>query len=174
MKNFKKSLFVFATTGALLFGATTNTFAVTPQYHSWVPKIPEITWDSLSDESKDIINDVVNDAVGDIDFDINALSIPTIREATYHHGKFFYDRTRLQIRWDEVIDADHYEVRVVKSDGTSRIYETFNTSLFVYCGSDNFITECVRSGKVEVRACNGDMLSKWSSKKTISCNSFHR
>lgn len=175
MKNFKKSLFVLTTTGALLFGTTTNAFAVTPQYrYSWVPKIPEISWDSLSDESKDIINDAVGDVISGIDFNINTLSIPEINEATYHHGRYFYDRTRLQIRWEKVINADYYEIRIVKTDGKSKIYKTSNTSLFLYCGSDDFITECVRSGKVEVRSCNVDTKSEWSTPKTISCNSFHR
>lgn len=169
----KKKIIAMITATVMTIGMTTTAFAVTPQYHSWVPKIPTITWDSLSDESKEIINDAVKDIVGNIDFDVT-LSSPKISEATYHHGRYFYDGTRLQIRWGKVTDADHYEVRVTKIDGTSKVYKTTNTSLFVYEGSDDFITGCVRSGKVEVKAYGDNCYSAWSDPETITCNSFHR
>lgn len=169
----KKKIIAIAAGTIMTIGMTTTAFAVTPQYHSWVPKIPSITWDSMSDESKEIINDAVSDIIEDIDFEINVLSSPTISEATYHHGRFFYDKTRLQIRWEKVTNVDYYEVRVTKADGTSNVYITSDTSLFIYEKTDDFITGCIRSGKVEVRDCKGDIKSTWSKAKTISCNSFH-
>lgn len=172
----KKKIIAVIMVMTMTLGTSTTVFAVTPQYHSWVLNVPEITWDSLSDESKDIIDNVVKDIVGNIDFDtVNKLSTPVITEATYHHGRCFYDKTRLQVRWDKVTDAEYYEIRITKKDGVSKIYKTKNTSIFIYekSNEDDFIIGCVRSGKVEVRACNDSESSAWSDAKTITCNRFH-
>lgn len=169
----KKKIISMITATIMTIGMTTKVLAVTPQYHSWVPQIPIITWDSLSDESKEAISDAVSDVLEDIDFNIEILNVPNITQATYHHGRYFFDKTRLQVRWDNISEVDHYEICVTKSNGESKTYNTSNTALFIYEGSDDFISECIRGGTVEIRACKEDTKSGWSESKTISCNSFH-
>ena len=172
MKN-KKVISVIAAI-IMSFAITTNAFGVTQQYHSWVPKIPEITWDSLSDESKDIINQIVNDTLEDNNSDKKTLRTPKISESIYHHSRFFWDSTRLQIRWNEIENADYYEVEIIKTNGNKQTYTSDYNSLIV--NKDEFINECIRSSKVRVRACSNNNFdnSNWSESEIVSCNSLHR
>ena len=111
-----------------------------------------------------------------IDIDISGTNLdkPQIEKAIFYHKKLYFNRARLQVCWDKLDKAKYYEVKVIKKNGDSKIYKTSNTSLFVYEKSDDFITECVRSGKVKVRAINDKAESDWSDAITISCNSLHR
>lgn len=168
MKKRKIMAILIMATVTMASGLTAH--AVTPQYHSWVPDIPNITWDSLSDESKDVINGVVDDVINSFKLDK-----PVVTESIYRHERVFWDPERLQINWNEVDGAEYYKVKVIKKDGSYKIYETKSTTLSLKKGSDDFITSCVRSGSVQVMACNdnGFNNSDWSDKKTISCNALH-
>lgn len=168
MKN--KKIIATLISASLIALSGANAYAATPQYHSWVPDIPNITWDSLSDESKDVINNVVNDVIKKY-----KLETPEVTKAIYRHERIFWDPERLQIEWNEVDGAEYYKVKVVKKDGTCKVYETENTYISVKPEEDDFVISCIRSGHVQVMACNdsGFNNSEWSDKKTISCNSLH-
>ena len=164
MRKIKKVTAVLLT-GAMLAGANVSTYAVTPQYR---PPKTDFT-------IEDIINAVENYLKEHpIDIDIDKIDAPEITEAIYRHSKAFYEDTRLQARWSEVENADHYEIKITKTNGDSKTYTSNYESLTVNEGSDNFIIDCVRSGKIKVRAvsANGNY-SNWSEEKTISCNSLH-
>ena len=176
MKKHMKKVVSILLAVVMIFGISTTVSAVTPQYHSWVPKI-DLSGITLPDSVKSDINDMVDDWLDDHPIEISVLSKPSVTEANYRHQKVFYDKARLQIRWNKVEGAEYYKIKVTKKDGTYKEYTTTNTSLFVYSGSDNFITDCVRSGNVQVMACNnsdGVYNSSWSASKTITCNSLHR
>lgn len=170
----KKKLVTIALMGALIIGAELPVHAVTPKWKNPVPDIPKIHI-TVPESIKDMIDEMVEDYFNRNPIEIETTETPKITQAIYRHGQSFYDKTRLQVRWEEVPEADHYEIRVTKKNGESKIYKDSDTALFVYEGSDDFITECVRSGSVEIRAYgkNG-VYSTWSAKKTISCNSFHK
>lgn len=177
MKRLKKTLgLVLAST--FIIGSSTTVFAVTPQWKNPVPKIPDISNIEIPDSVKDKINSAVNDYLKDhpLDLDdIEFLSTPNVTSAKYVHSNYFWNRNRLQINWDKVDKAKYYEVKVTKTDGTSKTYTSYNTSLFVYKDDDDFITDCVRSGSVKVRACGENVgSSMWSDAKTITCNALHR
>ena len=170
----KKKLVTIALMGALIIGAELPAHAVTPQWKNPVPDIPEIHI-TVPESVKDMIDEMVEDYFNRNPIEIETTETPKITQAIYRHGQSFYDKTRLQVRWDKVNNADYYEIRVTKTNGESKMYKTSNTSLFVYEGSDDFVQDCIRSGSVEIRAYgkNG-VYSTWSAKKTISCNSFHK
>ena len=177
MKRLKKTLgLVLAST--FIIGSSTTVLAVTPQWKNPVPEIPDISNIELPDSLKDKINSVVEDYFKDhpLDFgDIEFLDAPNVTFAKYVHSNYFWNRNRLQINWDKVDKAKYYEVKVTKTDGTAKTYTSYNTSLFVYKDDDDFITDCVRSGSVQVRACGENIgSSMWSDAKTISCNALHR
>lgn len=157
----------------MVLGVRINTFAVTPRWKNPVPDIPEIHI-TVPESIKDKIDEMVKDYFNRNPIEVETTETPKITQAIYRHGQSFYDKTRLQVRWDRVNNADYYEIRVTKTNGESKMYKTSNTSLFVYEGSDDFVQDCIRSGSVEVRAYgkNG-VYSIWSDKKTISCNSLH-
>lgn len=170
----KKKLVTIALMGTLIIGAGLPVRAVTPQWKNPVPDISEIHI-TIPESIKDMIDEMVEDYFNRNPIEIETTKTPKITQAIYYHKKLFFNRARLQVQWEEVPEADHYEIRVTKKNGELKIYKDSDTALFVYEGSDDFITECVRSGSVEIRAYgkNG-VYSTWSAKKTISCNSFHK
>ena len=157
----------------MVLGVRINTFAVTPRWKNPVPDIPEIHI-TVPESIKNKIDEMVKDYFNRNPIEVETTETPKITQAIYYHKKLFFNRARLQVQWEEVPEADHYEIRVTKKNGESKIYKDSDTALFVYEGSDDFITECVRSGSIEIRAYgkNG-VYSAWSDKKTISCNSLH-
>lgn len=157
----------------MVLGVRINTFAVTPRWKNPVPDIPEIHI-TVPESIKDKIDEMVKDYFNRNPIEVETTETPKITQAIYYHKKLFFNRARLQVQWEEVPETDHYEIRVTKKNGESKIYKDSDTALFVYEGSDDFITECVRSGSIEIRAYgkNG-VYSAWSDKKTISCNSLH-
>ena len=105
--------------------------------------------------------------------EIETTKTPKITQAIYYHKKLFFNRARLQVQWKK------FQRPTITRSGSQRRMENqrfirFRHGMFVYEGSDDFITECVRSGSIEIRAYgkNG-VYSAWSDKKTISCNSLH-
>ena len=154
-------------TGMMIAGASATAYAVTPQYR---PPHTDFTIEEVVNAVKDYLKE------HPIDTDISGTKLdkPQIVQAIFYHKKLFFNRARLRVRWEAVLKADHYEIRITKKNGESKIYKDSDTALFIYEDSDSFMTDCVRSGKVEVRACgkNGTY-SSWSEKTTISCNSLH-
>lgn len=177
MKKSKKFLSLVLV-GTFIIGSSTTVLAVTPQWTNPIPEIPDISNIELPDSVKDKINSAVNEYLKDHPLDLDGiefLSTPKVTSAKYVHSNYFWNRNRLQITWDKVDKAEYYEVKVTKTDGTSKTYTSDNTSIFVYKDDDDFITDCVRSGSVQVRACGENIgSSMWSDAKTISCNALHR
>ena len=159
MKKIKKLAAVLLT-GVILSGASVNTYAVTPQYR---PPHTDFTIDEIVDAVKDYLKDNP----------IRLVDSPQITKSIYYHKKLFFNKARLQIEWKEVEKAENYEVEITKKNGESKVYKSNHNSLFVYEKSDDFITGCVRSGKVRVRAIKNGLKSDWSKEATISCTSLH-
>lgn len=108
----------------------------------------------------------------------NVLSAPKITQAIYCHKNSAYSGfdNHLQILWDEIEDADNYEVEITKADGAVDTYTTDGPCLYektdcpkVYMAETNTWT----SATVRVRALSDDDASDWSDSVTISCNAFH-
>ena len=81
---------------------------------------------------------------------VETTETPKITQAIYYHKKLFFNRARLQVQWEEVPEADHYEIRVTKKNGESKIYKDSDTALFVYEGSDDFVQDVHKK-----RQCRG-------------------
>lgn len=145
--------------GVMIVGTGTQVFAVTPRMDtSWVPKIPTITIDPGT----------LQDSISQL----NLVQAPEITQAVYYHGSSFFNRARLQVRWDEVEGADSYEIKVTKKDGTSKTYTKTSTSLFAYKDYDEFIDGCMNGATVQIRTVTGDgSYSSWSDEETVGCNS---
>lgn len=177
MKNAKKRALLSVLLAGTILGTSMTAFAATPSYkplseygYTGVPNIKIV----LPDSVKESINKQVQESVKDLD--IKFLDTPEITECRYIHGKAFYDKNRLQIRWDEVEDATSYEIVVTKKDGDKHTYTSNYNSLIVEKGKDKFMTDCVMGGTVKVRAVKDDgaMYSLWTEEDTIACNkAFH-
>ena len=142
--------------GVMIMGTGTQVFAVTPRMDtSWVPKIP-------------IDQSILTESLSEIEL----VEAPEITQAVYYHGSSFFNRARLQVRWNEVEGADSYEIKVTKKDGTSKTYTKTSTSLFAYKDHDDFIDGCVNGATVQIRSVTEEGLySGWSDEETVGCNS---
>ena len=59
-----------------------------------------------------------------------ALGVPTVTTAKYVHKTPYYGmKAHLEISWEEVEDAESYEVLITKADGETITYTTDGTSL---------------------------------------------
>lgn len=158
----------------MLFGSSMTANAYSPFYKPpKLPTIPEIHVE-LSDGLKDAIKKEAEEAVENLD--IKILQTPEIVECRYIHGRAIWDKSRLQIRWEGVPDATSYEIKIVKTDGAEKTYTETDTSLLVYPGDDEFITSCINSATVQIRAVenDGEHYSLWSEGDVVACNQvFH-
>lgn len=157
-----KKLVAILLTGAILSGVSVNAYAVTPQYR---PPHTDFTIDEIVDAVKDYLKENP----------IKLVDSPQIKKSFYYHKKLFLNRAHLQVQWEKVEKAESYEVEITKKNGESKVYKSNHNSLFVYEKSDDFITGCVRGGKIKVKAIGSNGLkSDWSKVKMISCNSFYK
>ena len=150
---------------------TLSVFACSPTYKPpKLPKVPEIHV-GIPDEYKDGVSQAIDEHIKE-NLNIKLLNTPTITECRYIHGRAFWDKSRLQVRWDAVDEATSYEIKVTKSDGTEKTYTSDYTSLVINKDEDDFITGCVMGGTVKVRAVkdNGSLYSLWTEEDTIACN----
>jgi hypothetical protein len=98
---------------------------------------------------------------------------PNVTEARYYHGRY----SRLQIRWDEVDNADSYEIEITKADGSQEMYVSDSNMLYrsdvecpmVYIEETNTWA----AATVRVRAVDGNVKSLWSESVNVGCNMLH-
>lgn len=160
----------------LILSFSIQSYAVSPVIKVPTIKIPEININNieLPDNVKDAINESVKEDIKNLD--IKLLTTPQITENRYIHSRVFWDKNRLQIKWNTINEATSYEIKVKKKDGSEKIYTTTYTYLIVNKNEDDFITDCVMGGTVKIRAVkdNGSVYSLWTDEDTIACNKiFH-
>ena len=166
MKKQMKTIATFLLVFLLLTEVRANVYAVTPQYRP-------IHFDLNFDDIVDAVEDYLKDHPVQIkDLKVKA---PEITQSIYYHKKLYFNKARLQVRWNECKDAKYYEINATKKNGEKKIYKTTYNSLFINEKSDSFVISCLRSGKVKVRVTTTKgKTSNWSNEKTIFCNSLHR
>lgn len=170
MRKIKKATAILLT-GIILSGTGVNIYAVTPQYR---PPQTDFTIEGIVDAVKDYLKENPIDIDFDIDISETNVEKTEITQAIYYHKRLFFNKSRLLVKWKEVPKADYYKIKVEKKNGDLKIYESKNNSLFIYEKSDDFVTGCIRSGKIEVKTVKSNGTeSDWSEPKTISCNSLH-
>lgn len=162
-----KKFIALLTVLTFIFSFSVQSYAVTPAIKIPSTKVPGISpsWE-LPDSIKMDINKLLE----------GKLKIPKITENRYIHGRAYWDKDRLQVRWDAVDEADFYEIIVKKKDGTEKTYTSSYTALVINKNDDEFITGCVMGGTVKVRAVKDDgaVYSLWTEEDTIACNKvFH-
>lgn len=107
-----------------------------------------------------------------------ALGVPEVTTAKYVHKTPYYGmRAHLEISWEEVEDAESYEVLITKADGETITYTTTNTSVYDTAAKCPRVyiedTSTWASATVQVRAIKGDIKSTWSDAVNISCDMLH-
>lgn len=169
-----KKFIALLTVLTFIFSFSVQSYAVTPAVKLPNVKVPDISpsWE-LPTSVKIAIDKAVKESVKNVN--IKLLTTPTITENRYIHGRAFYDKDRLQVRWDTVDEADSYEIIVKKKDGTEKTYTSSYNALVINKNDDDFVTGCVMGGTVKIRAVKDDAVySLWTEEDTIACNKvFH-
>ena len=107
-----------------------------------------------------------------------ALGVPTVTTAKYVHKTPYYGmKAHLEISWEEVEDAESYEVLITKADGETLSFTTESNMVFdgnmkcprVYIEE----TSTWAAASVRVRALAGDAAGEWSEAAKISCDRLH-
>lgn len=172
MKKFLSIIFVVMLT--MLMAAPV--YAVTPSAST--PSVPQIS------DIKFDFNIKLSDDFWAKWFDKNPLpelelvEAPEISIAKYVHKTAYYgSHNRLEIRWNAVDGADHYDVVITKADGTILEY-TVTTNMIYDKG-----VECPRvfiektgtwaAATVKVRAVDGGVSGLWSDEIKIGCDRLH-
>ena len=120
----------------------------------------------------------IGDPPGPYDPNPANLGVPKITQARYHHkSAVSLLSNQLQISWNAVDGAESYEVEVSKADGTTSVYTSTSTSLFLKnTGCPSVYVEKTATwvgATVRVRALAGNSTGDWSAASKIGCNSIH-
>lgn len=102
------------------------------------------------------------------------LPAPVITDSRYVHNS---PVRRLEIEWDAVEGAEHYEVLITKANGETISFTTDSNMVFdrnmkcprVYIEE----TSTWAAASVQVRALAGDTAGEWSDTAKISCDMLH-
>lgn len=164
----------------LLCSLSIPAYAVTPSFN-----IPNITIPDISDNIKIELPDNFWDnwfkdhpiKLPD-DFEILILDTPVISNAKYVHKTPYYGMSKhLEISWNEIENAESYEVLITKADGTTLTYNVTTNLIYdknaecpkIYIESKSTWT----SASVKVRAVKGNTYSNWSESVKIGCDMLH-
>lgn len=104
---------------------------------------------------------------------VTELEAPCVTEARYYHS----GNVRLQIQWDDVENAEHYVVLIVKADGEVNTYVVDDNVLYmkdtgcpkVYIDE----TSTWSAATVRVMAVTCNVISEWSEFEKIGCDMLH-
>ena len=140
-----------------------------------VIKLPDGFWDNwFNNHPIETPDDI--ELPSEEDTDEVILEAPVISKAKYVHTvKYFGQYKHLEISWNEVKNAESYEVKITKADGTIINYTVKTNSLYkknIECPKVR-IDGTWTSASVSVRAVAGDTYSRWSNSKIIGCDKLH-
>lgn len=162
---------------SLVMVLSMQVYAVTP-----IIKVPSVSIPDISDN----VEIELPEEFWDKWFDEHPLpeitikpEAPVISCAKYVHRTYFFYRMpkHLEIQWNEIENADSYEVLITKADGTTLTYEVTDNLIYdkkadcpkIYIEDTHTWT----AATVQVRAKVGDLTSDWSEAVKISCNKLH-
>ena len=98
------------------------------------------------------------------------LDTPTVEYASYYKSALrYFHYTCVAIKWSEVENATSYKVRITKTDGTWKEFDTTHTSFYSTNYNDDFIADGMDGAVVSVRAYgNNDTFGYWSDDTNIA------
>lgn len=104
----------------------------------------------------------------------NEIGIPEISYAGYCDKDTVYGAySVVSVAWSTVSSAESYQIKIIKTDGTSKVYNTKYIVFTEYGENDDFIVDGMKEATVKIRALgkNGNC-SIWSKEVTLENNLF--
>ena len=163
-KIMKKKLFSVLFTIACVAGPVLPTYACTPPLKTPSVEIPDINFqpdgalkDAIDNAAKNWIEKCILDK-------------PTVNYATYFKSASrYFNYAVFSTNWNEVENATSYKVRVTKTDGSYKEFDTTYTSFYATNYTDEFFADGIDDATVMVRAYGeNETFSWWSETTTIT------
>ena len=100
------------------------------------------------------------------------LGTPTVEYASYYKSQSrYFNYAYVAVKWSEAENATSYKVRVTKTDGSYKEYDTTYTAFYSTNYTDDFIVNDMDGATVKVKAYGDeDKFSLWSEEYTITNN----
>ena len=87
----------------------------------------------------------------------------------YYSQSWYFSYTYVAVKWSEVENATSYKVRITKTDGTWKEYDTPYTAFYSTNYTDDFIADGMDGATVRVRAYgDNDTFGCWSEDSNIA------
>lgn len=148
----------------MIAGSTIPAYACTPPLKPPSVKIPDINF-----EPDDALKEAFDNAAKNW-IEKCVLATPVVDYASYYKSTSrYFHYTCVAVKWSEVENATCYKVRITKTDGTWKEYDTTYTALYSTNYTDDFIADGMDDATVMVRAYGEDeTFSLWSETTTIT------
>ena len=141
----------------MIAGSTIPVYACTPPLKTPSVKIPGINCDL-----KDAIDNAAKNWIKKC-----ILNQPTVNYATYFKSASrYFNYAVFSANWDEVENATSYKVRVTKTDGSYKEFDTTYTSFYATNYTDEFFADGMDDATVMVKAYGENETFSWWSKTT--------
>lgn len=139
-------------------------FACTPKLNPPSVEIPDINFQP-DGALKDAIDNAVKNWIEKC-----ILGTPTVEYASYYKSALrYFNYSYVAVKWSEVENATSYKVRITKTDGTWKEYDTTYTAFYSTNYTDDFIADGMDGATVEVRAYgDNDTFGWWSDAAAIT------
>lgn len=139
----------------MVAGSTIPVYACTPPLKIPSVEIPE----------KDAIDNAVKNWIEKC-----ILNQPTVNYATYFKSASrYFNYAVFSSNWNEVENATSYKVRVTKTDGSYKEFDTTYTSFYATNYTDEFFADGMDDATVMVKAYGeNETFSRWSKTTTIT------
>ena len=100
------------------------------------------------------------------------LGTPTVEYASYYKSTSrYFNYSYVAVKWSEVENATSYKVRVTKTDGSYKEYDTTYAAFYSTNYTDDFIADGMDGAIVSVKAYGyNDTFGCWSEEYTITNN----
>lgn len=148
----------------MIAGSTIPAYACTPPLNPPSVEIPDINF-----EPDDALKDAIDNAVKNW-IEKCILGTPRMEYASYYKSvSRYFHYAYVAVKWSEVENATSYKVRITKTDGTWKEYDTTHTAFYATNYTDEFFADGMDDATVMVRAYGeNETFSLWSKTTTIT------
>lgn len=163
MKRKRRKLAAIICALTLALSSVVPVSACTPPLKPPSVEIPDITF-----QPDDTLKEAISNAAKNWILKC-ILATPTVEYASYYKSASrYFNYAYVAVKWSEVENATSYKVRITKTDGTWKEYDTTYTAFYSTNYADDFIAYEMDGATVRVRAYgDNDTFGWWSDDTNI-------
>ena len=166
MKKKRRKLAAIICALTLALSSAVPVYACTPPLKTPSVEVPDINFQPDGALKEAISNAAKNWILKCI------LGTPTVEYASYYKSTSrYFNYSYVAVKWSEVENATSYKVRVTKTDGSYKEYDTTYAAFYSTNYTDDFIADGMDGAIVSVKAYGyNDTFGCWSEEYTITNN----